>query len=190
MEDQTNTEPTITPVPDCIKPTKVTKKRKKEAKKDITDPEVRKKARCLCSNIDEWKSISSFSDEKLQEFCEDKSFMNEHGLRSSINIFVRDVFAKCCDYIFGGDGHIENEMTNDDALSVSISEELSVFMYLMNNKIKLLSLTTRDIIEGRKKERLLRPLIDEENNHSDINDPSQLVQPDHSDQASSTSTDI
>ena len=169
-------EPTISALPD--EPEKVTKKPRKRKidKVEKRSPELRKKARALCSSVDEWHTISSNNDAQLSDYIDEKMFLEEHSIHRSVDVFVLSVMAKFADYLFGGDGHVEFEMINDEPLLKSISIELSFFIHLMNNKIRLAALVGKDIVNGKKKEILCRPVINEESNNPGADNTEQLVQ--------------
>ena len=65
------------------KPTKVTgKKRKHEKEEDLT--ELRAIAKSFCSCPEQWKSVSRYKKERLQEFVDSKNFERDQAMRETV----------------------------------------------------------------------------------------------------------
>ena len=140
------------------------KKRKRETKED--NSVLKQKARLYCKCPEQWRSVSRYSDARLQQFIEEQEFLQQKQMFDSVFGFIHTMLGKSLDTVLGGRGHIEDEITSDVSLRQAIELEGGNFIKLLTNKLKIVALATIDAANGKQKEKASRPietLVEEEN---------------------------
>ena len=140
------------------KPVKVTgKKRKIEEDKDG----IKEKAKSLCRDVEEWSSVCKMSTKQLQSYVDRKEFEQSAALRNSVFDGLHRAFAFIADKLSAGDGYVQEQMLSDVSLRESIENEaIPLFKYL-NNKAKIAFLTGNNVVQGKIKQRIEAPVIEE-----------------------------
>jgi hypothetical protein len=149
----------------------------KKRKKTVTrDEELRQKARFYCKCPEQWRSISRYSEKRLLEFVQEKEFNDQQQLYDSVFTFALNVIASGLDIITQGNGHVRTELENDVTLKMAIEQEGSRFIQFLNNKFKIIALTSIDVFNGKRHQSLLEPIVEEV--IEEINGSSENGQPD------------
>ena len=161
----------ISDVSNNEKPTKVTgKKRKHEKEEDLT--ELRAIAKSFCSCPEQWKSVSRYKKERLQEFVDAKNFERDQAMRETVFSSLHKLFAFGLDLVSRGDGHVREQIENDLSLRDALEQECGSLLKYLTNKSKIVFLTTTDTINGKMIQRQSEPVIetyvDESNEVSEI----------------------
>jgi hypothetical protein len=140
------------------KPVKITgKKRKPEEDKD----DIKEKARSLCRDAEEWSSVCLMSIKQLKAFVDQKEFQQSAALRSSVFDGLHKAYAFVADKLSAGDGYVQEQMLSDMSLRESIQNEaIPLFRYL-NNKAKIAFLSANNVVQGKIKQRIEAPVIEE-----------------------------
>ena len=119
---------------------------------DAEYTEMRKKAQLFCKSKDDWKLVSKFNKKRLEEYLEDQSYLDSAELVKSTSTFVLRAYAMIMDKIYKGEGHVEEELTNDLTLQSAIERELIAFAKFINNKMAIGIFTCSDIVNAKKKQ--------------------------------------
>ena len=146
------------------KPLKVTGKKRK-----IDDPDIKERAKSLCRDAEEWSSVCKMSTKQLQGYVDRKEFENNANLRNSVFDGLHRAYAFIADKLSAGDGYVQEQMLSDVSLRESIENEaIPLFKYL-NNKAKIAFLTGNNVVQGKIKQRIEAPVIEEIFSDSIIN---------------------
>ena len=156
--------------PDNQKPAHVTKKRK--AEKPLIDDELRKRAQLYCVCSEQWRSVSRYNKERLEQFVQDAQFREQQQLQTTVFSFVQRALATGLDMFSRGNGFVREEIQNDQSLQTAIQQEGSNFIALLNNKVKILSLLFADVASGKLNQQLKSPQIIEIAQEKNDHDPS------------------
>lgn len=137
---------------------------KKDPKEDPEDEkeQIRKQCKFYCGSPAEWNIIRKYKFDRQKEYVEEKRFLEEKNLRETVFNATHNVFGVVLDYVTNGDGYVEKEIQNDLSLRHAIEEEFQNILYLFNNKIKILFLTTIDVWNAKRlqlRERPAKPSI-------------------------------
>ena len=152
------------------KPEVVTKKKRKRdtVSDDVTT--LRQKARLYCTCPQQWKSVSRYSQKRMEEFITEKDFERQQQIYTSVFGFVHQLWALAADTIARGNGHVQRELESDMSLRQSIEAEGTQFVQFLSNRWRLLALTGVDVFNGKKSQRLAEPVVQEEHIEEEIND--------------------
>jgi hypothetical protein len=134
-------------------PLRVTRKRKA-----TNHDELKKRARLHCKCPEQWKSVSRYNPKRLEEFVQERDFMNTQQLYDSIFGFTHRLLALVMDTAVKGDGHVQREIENDLSLRQAIEQEGSMFVSYLTNRFKIAALTAIDTFNGKQLEIKSRPI--------------------------------
>jgi hypothetical protein len=134
-------------------------KDKKRKKPSDDDSENRKKARLYCSCPAEWTAISKYNPKRLQEFIDEKEFLESKNLHNSVFSFVHKAVAHMLDFLSKGDGFVHDEVMNDLSLRTALENEGSNFVNLLNNKCKIIALSSANVYHGKSKQKVDKPQV-------------------------------
>ena len=135
----------------------VTKKRKTE--KQPVDEEIRKKAQFYCTCPEQWRSVSRYSKERLEQFVQENEFKQQQSLHLQVFDFVQKGIAFVTDKLSNGGGYVEEQIARDTNLRTAIQAEAGNFVSLLNNKVKLFALMAADTATGKMNQRQNEPKI-------------------------------
>ena len=147
------------------------KKRKAEAK-PVIDEETRKKAQFYCTCPEQWRSVSRYNKERLEQFVQENEFRQQQQLQMQVFDFAQKAIVFLADKLSCGNGYVQSEIENDQSLRSAIVVEAGNFVQLLSNKVKLLVLLSTDTMAGKMKQRLHEPpstiVISEENANDNV----------------------
>ena len=143
--------------PESRKNAQVTKKRK--AEKPIIDEDLRKRAQIICSCPEQWRSVSRYSKERLEQFVQESEFREQQQLQNTMFSFVQRALASGLDMFSRGNGFVREQIENDQSLQTAIAAEGVNFIALLNNKVKIISLLFADVASGKMTQQLKSPQI-------------------------------
>ena len=156
----------ISDVSNNEKPTKITgKKRKHEKEEDLT--ELRALAKSFCSCPEQWKSVSRYKKERLQEFVDAKQFERDQAMRETVFSSLHKLYAFGLDFFSRGGGFVKEQVENDLSLRDALEQECGSLLKYLTNKSKIAFLTTTDVVQGNVVQKQSEPVIqhvDEEDN--------------------------
>jgi hypothetical protein len=158
MEHQDSISEYLSPEP-APKVTVSKSKKRKKPSDDGTRQELLEKARFHCKCPEQWRSVSKYSDKRMLEFIQEKEFTEQQQLYDSIFNFTLSIIASGLDVALQGNDYIRQEIEADVSLRQSIEQEGSRFIQFLNNKFRIVTLTSIDAFNGKKKQRLLEPTI-------------------------------
>ena len=139
------------------KEAQVTKKRK--AEKPLIDEDLRKRAQYMCSCPEQWRSVSKYGNQRLQEFVLENEFRQQQSLQLQVFDFVQRGLAFVTDRLSAGGGYVQEQIENDQNLRTAIQAEAGSFLCLLNNKVKLFALMAADTATGKMNQKLKEPKI-------------------------------
>ena len=137
------------------KVTKTKRKRKTPYSKD-GDPEMkelRKRAKSYCKCYEQWRSIMRYKKERLKDFVEQKDFDRDSQLKDNIFNFIHKAYAKIIDILSKGNGHVLEHLENDISLRGAIEDEGRDLIKFLNNKLKIIALSSSDVYQGKAQQR-------------------------------------
>ena len=146
---------TTTPEPQPVTASARTKKRKKPTNDE--NHTLKKRARFFCKCPEQWRSVSRYSQQRMEQFVQEQEFMNDQAMYDSIFGFAHRVIALAMDTISRGDGYVRDEIEADVSLRQAIESEGSAFVQFLSNRFKIVALTTVDVFNGKRKEIENRP---------------------------------
>ncbi len=88
------------------------KKRKAEAK-PVADDETRKKAQFYCTCPEQWRSVSRYNKERLEQFVQENEFRQQQALQMQVFDFAQKAIAFLADKLSAGNGYVQREIEND-----------------------------------------------------------------------------
>ena len=136
----------------------VTKKRKAQ-EKPLIDEDLRKRAQYMCSCPEQWRSVSKYGNQRLQEFVTENEFRQQQSLQLQVFDFVQRGLAFVTDKLSAGGGYVQEQIENDQNLRTAIQAEAGSFLCLLNNKVKLFALMAADTATGKMNQKLKEPKI-------------------------------
>ena len=153
------------------KPTKITgKKRKHEKEEDLT--ELRAIAKSFCSCPEQWKSVSRYKKDRLQEFVDAKQFERDQAMRETVFSSLHKLYAFGLDFFSRGGGYVREQVENDLSLRDALEQECASLLKYLTNKSKIAFLTTTDVVQGKVVQKQSEPVIqhvdNEDNETSEI----------------------
>jgi hypothetical protein len=153
------------------KPTKVTgRKRKHEIQEDLT--ELRAIAKSFCSCPEQWKSVSRYKNQRLQEFVDTKQFERDQAMRETVFSSLHKLYAFGLDFFSRGGGFVKEQVENDLSLRDALEQECSSLLKYLTNKSKIAFLTSTDVLQGKVIQKQSEPVIqyvdNEDNEASEI----------------------
>ena len=155
----------------CVTASKKDKKRKAEAKPPIDD-ETRKRAQFYCTCPEQWRTVSRYNKERLEQFVQENEFRQQQQLQLQVFDFAQKSIAFLADKLSAGNGYVQREIENDASLRSAIVVEAGNFVQLLSNKVKLLVLLGTDTMTGKMNQRLHEPPstihISEENANDNV----------------------
>lgn len=128
----------------------------KEAKAKEEDT-TRKRARYFCSNPEQWRIVSRYNVQKMQDWIQDKEF--EQQKQDQKNILDGAVFClgSVLDTVTAAEGHVKNQILSDESLKQAIREEGSEWVNFLNRKIKAAILIAVDVFYGKSDQLRAKP---------------------------------
>jgi hypothetical protein len=133
--------------------------KKRKAEKQPIDEDLRNKARYYCICIEQWRSVSRYSAERLVQFVQENEFREQQHLQNQVFDFVQRGLGYLIDKFSGGNGFVSEQIENDQSLRSAIVAEGGNFVSLLNNKVKLLALLATDTMTGKLNQNLKEPKI-------------------------------
>ena len=149
MEDVTNFMEQ-TAVDDAVQETKKRKKNDQAKKKSDEREDLRKRAKFHCACPEQWRTVSKYSNQRLQDFIENKQYEMDKSMQESVFSFIHKSVAIVLDMVGKADGHIEERVLNDLSLRESIEYEMVEIIKILNNKVKIATLCAIDFVEGKR----------------------------------------
>ena len=140
------------------KETAVTSKKRK-AEKPIIDEDLRKRAQLFCTCPEQWRSVSRYSKERLEQFVQENEFRQAQALQLQVFDFLQRGLAFVTDKLSGGNGYVQHQIEKDQNLRTAIQAEAGSFIGLLNNKVKLFALMASDTCVGKMNQQLNEPKI-------------------------------
>ena len=134
-----------------------TEKKQKKRKRIEEEPELTKKARFYCKSPEQWKVVSKYRPERLQEFVFEQEFNSQKDLHNSVFTFLHQLVAIVLDTVSKGDGHVQAEIMSDLSLRESLEQEGSQFLTYLTNRARIAALIGIDTFNGKRKEIASRP---------------------------------
>jgi hypothetical protein len=120
----------------------------KEAEMDL----LRTEAKVYCVDSAEWKSINKYNKAKLTEWLEEKKFLDSKDLSESVFSGAVVVLSIVMDKLVRADGYVEREIQNDISLRRAIELELKELLFLLNNKLRIIALTSINVLHGKRRQ--------------------------------------
>ena len=133
--------------------------KKRKAEKPLIDEDLRKKAQLYCTCPAEWRSVSKYGNQRLQEFVTENEFRQAQSLQLQVFDFVQRGLAFVTDRLSAGGGYVQEQIENDQNLRTAIQAEAGSFLCLLNNKVKLFALMAADTATGKMNQKLKEPKI-------------------------------
>ena len=133
--------------------------KKRKAEKPLIDEDLRKKAQLYCTCPAEWRSVSKYGNQRLQEFVTENEFRQAQSLQLQVFDFVQRSLAFVTDKLSAGGGYVQEQIENDQNLRLAIQSEAGSFLCLLNNKVKLFALMASDTATGKMNQKLKEPKI-------------------------------
>ena len=131
-------------------------KRKRDDDQEDEKEQIRKQCKYYCGSPAEWNIVRKYKFERQKEYVEEKRFLEEKQLSETVFNATHNCLGVVLDYVTQGDGYVENEIKNDLSLRHAIEEEFQNILYLFNNKIKILFLTSIDELQHVRRPRVTR----------------------------------
>ena len=94
------------------KETAVTSKKRK-AEKPIIDEDLRKRAQLFCTCPEQWRSVSRYSKERLEQFVQENEFRQQQSLQLQVFDFLQKSLAFATDKLSGGNGYVQEQIENE-----------------------------------------------------------------------------
>ena len=158
----------ISDVSEPEKVIKVTGKKRKAEKEENLD-ELRAIAKSFCSCPEQWKSVSRYKKERLQEFVDAKNFERDQAMRETVFSSLHKLYAFGLDFFSRGGGFVRQQVENDLSLRDALEQECSSLLKYLTNKSKIAFLTTTDLVQGKVVQKQSEPVIqhvDDESNEA------------------------
>ena len=125
-------------------------KRKTPDDQEDEKEQIRKQCKYYCGSPAEWNIVRKYKFERQKEYVEEKRFLEEKQLSETVFNATHNCLGVVLDYVTQGEGYVENEIKNDLSLRHAIEEEFQNILYLFNNKIKILFLTSVNVWNGHR----------------------------------------
>jgi hypothetical protein len=138
-------------------PQPVVKAQKRKRDHAETNTELKQKARLLCRCSEQWKIVSRYSDQRLMEFVQERTFEQQQQLYNTVFGFAHTLWALSMDIILKGNGFVKQQIENDLSLRQAIEEEGVNFVSFLNNRCKFMALTAVDCFNGKRQQIILQP---------------------------------
>lgn len=142
----------------------------KEAKAKEEDT-TRRRARYFCSNPEQWRCVSRYNAQKMQDWIQDKEFEQQKKDQASILDGAVFCLGSVLDTVTAAEGHVKNQILSDESLKQAIREEGSEWVNFLNRKIKAAILIAVDVFYGKSDQ--LRSKPRRESCHVDDDDEEQ-----------------
>ena len=123
----------------------ITKKRKLDFDKD----QLKSEAQSLCDCPEQWTLISKYNLNKMKDWVQEKRFAQDRKFQNTVFEGVHKLYALAIDFISKGNGFIERQLLEDEALKESLEVELTTVLKYLNNKSRILFLTANDGVQGK-----------------------------------------
>jgi hypothetical protein len=133
--------------------------KKRKAEKPLIDEDLRKRAQLYCTCPAEWRSVSKYGNQRLQEFVLENEFRQAQSLQLQVFDFVQRGLAFVTDKLSAGGGYVQEQIEQDQNLRTAIQAEAGSFLCLLNNKVKLFALMAADTATGKMNQKLKEPQI-------------------------------
>ena len=137
----------------------VTNKKRKAPEKPIIDEDLRKRAQFFCRCPEQWRSVSKYDNQRLQEFVQENEFRQQQALQLQVFDFVQRGLAFVTDRLSAGGGYVQEQIQSDQNLRTAIQAEAGNILCLLNNKVKIFSLMAADTATGKMNQKLKEPQI-------------------------------
>ena len=138
-------------------PQPVVKVQKRKRDNAETNTELKQKARLYCRCPEQWKSVSRYSDQRLMEFVQERTFEQQQHLYNTVFGFAHTLWALSMDIVLKGNGFVKQQIENDLSLRQAIEEEGVNFVRFLNNRCKFMALTAVDCFNGKRQELISQP---------------------------------
>ena len=128
----------------------------KEAKAKEEDT-TRKRARYFCSNPEQWRCVSRYNVQKMQDWVQDQEFAQQKKDQASILDGAVFCLGSILDTVTAAEGHVKNQILADESLKQAIREEGSEWVNFLNRKIKAAILIAVDVFYGKSDQLRAKP---------------------------------
>lgn len=134
------------------------KRKRTEEKVDEEIDGLRDRAKFLCTCAEEWKQVSKYNSKRLEEFVQERVYMQNKALSESVFDQIHALLALGLDKVSRGDGYVEEKVLANQNLRKSLEEEGQNFIFLLTNKIRILTLILLDVHSGKRTQRKNQPV--------------------------------
>ena len=135
------------------------KKRKRAEPKQKNEEleQLRQEARVLSTCPEQWKTLSRYNHDKLQEWVLNERFRRDQLLYDTVYSFIQKSLAFLIDKASGGDGYVSEQILADITLGECIKNEAANFARFLTNRTKLATLLVVDTLNGKLEQRKNMP---------------------------------
>jgi hypothetical protein len=136
------------------------KKRKRAEPKEKNEEleQLKQEARVLATCPEQWKTLSRYNHEKLQEWVLNERFRRDQLLYDTVYSFIQKSLAFLIDKASGGDGYVSEQILADVTLGECIKNEAANFARFLTNRTKLATLLVVDTLNGKLEQRKNMPV--------------------------------
>ena len=159
LVNDTNTEQLVSDVTvGKVKKSKKSREKPYEkVDKKVELVELRKKAQSLCKSYEQYKIVKRYKIERLRDWIQQIEFDRDNQLRENVFNTVHTAYAFTIDFLTKGGGYVREQIQNDLSLRTSIETEGADFVKYLNNKLKIVALSTSDVFHGKIEQRKHEP---------------------------------
>jgi hypothetical protein len=131
------------------------KKRKRAEPKQKNEEleQLRQEARVLSTCPEQWKTLSRYNHDKLQEWVLNERFRRDQLLYDTVYSFIQKSLAFLIDKAACGDGYVSEQILADITLGECIKNEAANFARFLTNCTKLATLLVVDTLNGKLEQR-------------------------------------
>jgi len=153
----------------------VTDEKHKRRKVAADSEALKNKARVSCSSVVEWNTVRKYKAEKLQAFIEEKKYEQSKEIENTVFDASHKILAVILDKLTQSDGFVQEQILRDLSLKKAIGVELQDFLVYLNNKIKIIVLTSINVFQGKNNQSLqAEPTIEVLPNDNDCGKPEDI----------------
>ena len=136
------------------------KKRKRAEPKQKNEEleQLRQEARVLATCPEQWKTLSRYNHDKLQEWVLNERFRRDQLLYDTVYSFIQKSLAFLIDKAACGDGYVSEQILADITLGECIKNEAANFARFLTNRTKLATLLVVDTLNGKLEQRKNMPV--------------------------------
>lgn len=121
-----------------------------EEKAEAVESELQKRAKFLCRDIAEYRSIRNLGDGQLQSWCEQRAFESSQRIKKQVVTAIVHCVSVVMDRLASAKGFVHHELSNDESLQESVGQELESLFYLFSNRMRIIALMACDVANGKK----------------------------------------